>query len=74
MPLEECSSGAPQIGVFNTSNMGFVGKAPLVRSDAPWAAINPKDGKLYTSGFNPNSSVLRMAQRLRMAGSCRRPV
>jgi hypothetical protein len=55
-----------KIAVFNSKNLNFIGSAELYRNKddrAPWCAINPLDGLLYTSSFcdpcpDPNKFVL----------------
>lgn len=46
--------GAPYIAVFNASDLSFVTKQRITRFDSNftsihWCAINPSDGRLYTS-------------------------
>jgi hypothetical protein len=48
VPLE---GSAPAIGVFD-ADLNYVTHAPLPEaSDAPWCAVNPVNGHLYTSSF-----------------------
>lgn len=54
VPLE---GSAPAIGVFDT-DLNYITHALLpIATDAPWCAINPVDGHLYTSSFR--ASVVR---------------
>lgn len=59
VPLE---GSAPAIGVFDT-DLNYVTHALLPNAaDAPWCAINPVDGHLYTSSFH--ESVVRKYRML----------
>jgi hypothetical protein len=47
----EVEGAAPAIGVFD-SDLNYITHALLPNAlDAPWWAINPVDGHLYTSTF-----------------------
>ena len=43
------------VGVFAAADLTFLGSAALDETSVPWCAVNPADGLLYTSTFNPRS-------------------
>jgi hypothetical protein len=66
VPLEGTSP--PRILIFQGSNLNFIDSAPLTaQNDAPWCAINPLNGLLYSSPFN--SDHLTVYKRLPIGNS-----
>jgi hypothetical protein len=55
------STATALIGIFDASNLHFIGwdyVAPEQGIGAPWVAVNPADGLLYSSPFDDVSSLL----------------
>jgi hypothetical protein len=50
-PLEGCPTTANRIYVYD-ANLNRVRKGILPQAEAPWVAINPTNGLLYSSDFN----------------------
>lgn len=53
-PLEDLDRhNPPRVGVFAAGDLAFLGSAALNQDAAPWCAINPLDGVLFSSVFDP---------------------
>lgn len=95
VPLEDLSGDAtPAVGTFDARDLSFLGAwlLPHQASDkkAPWCAVNPVNGLLYTSSFwmNDQRGYLKMYRRrfdstfnsfpfvggLRLQSSCGGPI
>lgn len=60
VPVEDGNNGNKNgiVVAYNASNLSYVGYAELSREKAPWAAVNPVDGKLYSSPYYDDNSTV----------------